>query len=108
MALRMSFGNRPILEQNNAPNLDVAMFNLGYLPLGDKSIITTKETTLKALDQAWGHLVPEGLLSLLSYPGHAGGSEEHIAVCQWVETISRESKTTRFTDEQNPRARLCG
>lgn len=94
----------PILEQNNAPNLDVAMFNLGYLPLGDKSIITTKETTLKALDQTWGHLVPEGLLSLLSYPGHAGGSEEHIAVCQWVATISRESITTRFTDEQNPKS----
>ncbi|MCU0720386.1 MAG: methyltransferase domain-containing protein [Pirellula sp.] len=93
-----------ILQQNAAPNLNVAMFNLGYLPLGDKSIITTKATTLRALDQTWEHLVSNGLLSLLSYPGHAGGSEEHQAVCQWVETISRESKTTRFTDEQNPKS----
>lgn len=93
-----------LLEQNDVPNLNVAMFNLGYLPLGDKSIITTKETTLRALNQTWGHLVPHGLLSLLSYPGHAGGSEEHLAVCEWVESVSQEAKTTRFTDEQNPKS----
>jgi hypothetical protein len=93
-----------ILEQHAAPNLNVAMFNLGYLPLGDKSIITTKATTIVALDKTWQHLVPNGLLSLLSYPGHAGGTEEHQAVYHWVETISRDSKCTRFTDEQNPKS----
>ena len=93
-----------ILNPNDAPNLHVAMFNLGYLPLGDKSIITTKATTIIALDTTWKHLVPSGLLSLLSYPGHTGGSEEHQAVCQWVDRLSQESTMTRFTDEQNPRS----
>ena len=93
-----------ILKQYDAPDLNVAMFNLGYLPLGDKSIITTKATTIVALDKTWKHLVPNGLLSLLSYPSHAGGSEEHQAVCQWVDRLSQESTMTRFTDEQNPKS----
>ncbi|MFN7844667.1 MAG: class I SAM-dependent methyltransferase [Pirellula sp.] len=93
-----------ILNHNDAPSLHVAMFNLGYLPLGDKSIITTKATTIIALDTTWKHLVPHGLLSLLSYPGHAGGSDEHQAVCHWVDRLSQESKMTRFADEQNPKS----
>lgn len=93
-----------ILEQEDVPILDVAMFNLGYLPLGDKSIITTKATTIAALEKTYSRLVSGGMLSLLSYPGHTGGSEEHQAVCQWVDSLSDVSNSTRFTDESNPKS----
>ncbi|KAK7851841.1 hypothetical protein CFP56_040745 [Quercus suber] len=40
-------------------------FSLGYLPGGDKTIITKPETTLLALEAAKGILMPGGLISLV-------------------------------------------
>ncbi|KAL0009386.1 hypothetical protein SO802_010888 [Lithocarpus litseifolius] len=47
-------------------------FNLGYLPAGDKKIITKPEITLLALEAAKGILM-SGLISLVVYVGHPGG-----------------------------------
>ncbi|KAH9288528.1 hypothetical protein KI387_032645, partial [Taxus chinensis] len=48
-------------------------FNLGYLPGGNKEIITTSKTTLIALDTATKILGSGGLISIMSYIGHPGG-----------------------------------
>lgn len=63
----------------NAPVRLVA-FNLGYLPGGDKSVITTSETTKMALESAERILIPGGLISMVVYVGHCGGREELEAV----------------------------
>lgn len=63
------------------------MFNLGYLPRGDKSIITVPETTLPALEAAAGCLCPGGRMCVVIYPGHAGGDKESEAVQQWAENL---------------------
>ncbi|KAG4947628.1 hypothetical protein AAZX31_15G243500 [Glycine max] len=51
-------------------------FNLGYLPGGDKEIITRSKTTLLALEAAKRILMPGGLISIVVYVGHPGGREE--------------------------------
>ncbi|KAJ4981612.1 hypothetical protein NE237_032449 [Protea cynaroides] len=51
-------------------------FNLGYLPGGDKAVITLSETTLPALEAASGILAPGGLISVIVYVGHPGGMKE--------------------------------
>jgi len=48
-------------------------FNLGYLPGGDKKIITGSETTSLALEAAKRILMPRGLISIVVYVGHPGG-----------------------------------
>lgn len=48
-------------------------FNLGYLPGGDKTVITTSKTTLPALQAASRILRSEGLISVMVYVGHPGG-----------------------------------
>ena len=65
-------------------NVAAIFFNLGYLPGGDHSIITSPATTLPALDAAATLLKIGGLLSILVYPGHTGGIEEASAVHQWI------------------------
>lgn len=60
--------------------LEAAMFNLGYLPGGDKSITTTVEETLPALEAAFAQLEPGGILTVMCYPGHEGGRGECEAV----------------------------
>ncbi|KAF0095455.1 MAG: rRNA methylase [Puniceicoccaceae bacterium 5H] len=67
--------------------LTLAMFNLGYLPTGDKTLTTRSDTTLRALDAAWQSLRPGGALSVVCYPGHEAGTTEAQSVEQWVETL---------------------
>lgn len=56
------------------------MFNLGYLPGGDKGLVTRTETTLAAIGQATILVAPRGLLTVVLYTGHPGGAEEAAAV----------------------------
>lgn len=60
------------------------MFNLGYLPGGDKEVITQPETTVRALEAARSLLRPLGLITVVIYTGHPGGREEAAAVEQWA------------------------
>lgn len=54
--------------------------NLGYLPGGDKEIVTKPKTTIVALQSAAELLQPEGRLVVVVYGGHPGGREEAEAV----------------------------
>lgn len=64
----------------------VIMFNLGYLPGGDKRLTTRPETTLAGLVAALELLSPRGCLSVVAYTGHPGGREECEAVKAWAES----------------------
>jgi hypothetical protein len=89
------------LEPHCSNGLHVAMFNLGYLPLGNKEIITKRETTLAALTATFGMLGENGIMSVLSYPGHSGGSDEHLAVEAWIEHAKQRARIESYRDENN-------
>lgn len=67
------------------------MFNLGYLPGSDKSVITHTATTLSALTAAIELLAPGGLLTVAVYPGHEGGADEQRAITEWAAALSSSS-----------------
>jgi hypothetical protein len=52
------------------------VYNLGYLPGGDKTVITQVQDTLISLQGARERLAPGGLIAVTCYRGHAGGREE--------------------------------
>jgi tRNA A58 N-methylase Trm61 len=60
------------------------MFNLGYLPGADHGVVTDAVETLAALAAAARALRPGGILSVVCYPGHAGGDSEAAAVDGWL------------------------
>ena len=60
--------------------VQAVMFNLGYLPGGDKQLTTQPETTIVALQTATELLAPGGLITIVVYTGHPGGQEEADAV----------------------------
>jgi hypothetical protein len=64
------------------------MFNLGYLPGGEKALITCTESTLQALAFAFEWLAESGVLSIVAYPGHEGGHQEAAAVEAWSSGLS--------------------
>ncbi len=61
-----------------------AMFNLGYLPRGDRRIITRPESTLRALRDVLARLEPAGRATVLAYRAHPGGEEEYAAVAEML------------------------
>ncbi len=63
------------------------MFNLGYLPGGDRSIITQPATTLAAVERGLELLRPGGLLTLVVYTGHPGGAQEGEAVLDYCSRL---------------------
>lgn len=65
-------------------SIQAIMFNLGYLPGTDKNIVTQSPSTLAALNASVKLLSATGILSILAYPGHPGGSEETQAVTDWL------------------------
>lgn len=60
--------------------LACVVFNLGWLPGGNKGLVTTPETSLPALEAALEALAPGGCISLHCYTGHDGGAEEAAAL----------------------------
>jgi SAM-dependent methyltransferase len=70
-----------------APGLAAAVFNLGYLPGGEISLVTSPETTVAALDQAAQLLKAGGVMTIALYTGHEGGPEEALAVEAWGSSL---------------------
>lgn len=82
--------NVDLREQSHAELKDVVeaetvsavMFNLGFLPRSDKTIVTTAASSTLAIDAALEVLKPHGILTVLAYRGHDGGMDEYKAVEQ--------------------------
>lgn len=70
--------------------VSAVVFNLGYLPSGDKSVITLPDTTLTAIASALPLLKKGGIVSLMIYYGHDGGKEEKNAVTDYVSQLSQK------------------
>jgi 16S rRNA C1402 N4-methylase RsmH len=86
------------------------MFNLGYLPGSDKTVITQSASTLAALNAALQILAPEGVITILAYPGHSGGDEETSGVQTWCERLDPLHHTVSVLHgeaHKNTSPRLC-
>ncbi|MCP4847855.1 MAG: hypothetical protein GY899_07915 [Verrucomicrobiaceae bacterium] len=77
------------------------MFNLGYLPGGDKSMITREHTTLSALQQALDILRAGGLCTVVCYPGHEGGDQEVAAVLRFIEGLDHDAYQIERHDSEH-------
>ena len=85
-------------------NVKAAMFNLGYLPKGDKSITTESESTLKAVTQIFDALLPGGRIVIVVYHGHPNGKEEKDALYDFLSKLPQDKANVleyRFINQQN-------
>lgn len=68
-----------------------AVFNLGYLPGSDKTIVTKPETTIAAINQLLEIMAPEGIIVLVIYHGHDGGAAERDSLLQYCRELDQKS-----------------
>ncbi len=63
------------------------VYNLGYLPGGDKAVTTCMETTLQSISRALPLLCSGGCLSITVYPGHVQGAEEERGLLPMLQAL---------------------
>ena len=79
-------GHERMADYVSAP-VRAVVFNLGWLPGGDKSVTTRWETTRQAVSGALSLLLPGGICTICAYPGHAAGDEERAALTDFLAAL---------------------
>jgi len=67
--------------------VSAALFNLGYLPSGDKTINTTAKSSIKAIGESLRILKKSGVVSIVMYPGTEIGKTERDAVLSYAQNL---------------------
>jgi SAM-dependent methyltransferase len=81
--------------------VDCIMYNLGFLPGGDKAITTKSHSTIKSLENALSILNPGGIISIAIYTGHSEGMKEHDAIMKFISGFSKKDYGTMLHSFMN-------
>ncbi len=96
---------------DEAQPIKAGIFNLGYLPKSDKSVITLPETTRIAMEEILKRLVPRGRMILVVYYGHEGGEKELDMVQDYCQSLPQEKynvlKYQFINQKNNPPILYC-
>ncbi|MBS4023518.1 MAG: methyltransferase domain-containing protein [Dethiobacter sp.] len=96
--------NHAGMSQFMQGNVKAVMFNLGYLPGGDHSIVTRPQTSLAALKAALNALESGGMVTLAIYRGHAGGNDEYTVLSEYAALLPQQEFSVleyRFINQRN-------
>lgn len=66
------------------------MYNLGYLPKGDKEVTTLRETSLKSIEEGLEILASGGIMTICIYVGHNEGKEEESCIIDFLKTLDKK------------------
>lgn len=94
------------IPENEHGKLSVVIFNLGYLPGGDKMRTTESKTTMSAVMQALQLVKPGGLVAVTMYGGHPAGKEEKENLLRFSRALPQKEYHAAYisliNQENNP------
>mgnify|MGYP005778708009 CR=1 FL=1 len=102
--VRLFAASHEKMEEYVKEPVALVVFNLGYLPGGDKALVTKPETTLPAVQSAARLLRGGGLLLICAYLGHPGGQEEFDCLQNALESWSGKAYNVLEMKHRNRRA----
>lgn len=70
--------------------IDLAIYNLGYLPKANKSITTKKASTINSLKKLLAILNKDGKIFISVYPGHKEGKLEADALDSYLGNLDQK------------------
>lgn len=70
--------------------VDCIVYNLGFLPGGDKNITTKCQSTLMSLESSLNIIDKGGLITIALYRGHEEGKKEESAVISFAQNLPKE------------------
>lgn len=83
--------------------IDLGIYNLGYLPGGDKALITKGDSTVKSIESALKILNPGKVLIITAYKGHKGAMEEYESVMEYVSSLDQKKYSVMNINFPNQR-----
>lgn len=87
----------------DAASIQLIVYNLGYLPGGNKQFTTQTTTTLTSLESGCALIRPGGAISVTCYPGHPAGKEEEEAILRWARNLDAKQWSVCFHRWENRR-----
>ncbi|MEO2018837.1 MAG: FAD-dependent oxidoreductase [Fuerstiella sp.] len=98
------FANVDLKQQSHAElktaveeeTVTAVMFNLGFLPRSDKTVVTKATSSTAAIAAALEVLKPHGILTILAYRGHDGGQDEYDAVHRLLQDYAEQYDLQRI------------
>lgn len=69
--------------------VDCIMYNLGFLPGGDKSVTTKSDSTINSIKTGLSLLKPGGIMSIAVYTGHDEGKKEEKSLLHLTKSLSK-------------------
>lgn len=70
-------------------SVQLIVYNLGYLPGGDKTITTLSDSTLISLENSLSLIKPGGAVSVMAYPGHPEGEVEDQLLKNYLTSLDK-------------------
>ena len=77
------------------------IFNLGYLPGGDKSITTRMEDSLVGIKEALELVAFDGVVTVVLYSGHEEGAREKDAILEFASMLPSDVFHVVYTKMMN-------
>jgi putative rRNA methylase len=78
------------MDEYVCEKIDLIIFNLGYLPGGNHSIVTKYDTTLLALEKSLELLKDNALLLVTTYVGHSEGQVENEYILSYISGLDQK------------------
>lgn len=98
------------VQHEHLGKIDAAIFNLGYLPKGDKSIVTKPNTTIKAIEDIFNLMQVEGIIILVIYHGHEEGKIERDQLLKYLYNMDQQKAHVlqyQFINQKNSAPFIC-
>ncbi len=92
------------LDQYCTAPLRAVVFNLGYLPGGDRTKTTQFETTKTAIEKSLSLLTEDGMIVLVVYSGHSTGNLEASDLRVWLTDLPQKQYSVmewKFINQKN-------
>jgi len=78
------------LDKYVKESVKAVVFNLGYLPKGNHSIMTTPETTIVAIEKSLEILKDDGIIAVIIYHGGDSGFHERDELIKYFERLNNK------------------
>ena len=78
-----------LLKKYVNESVDCIMYNLGFLPGGNKEITTMSETSLNSIIEGLELLNHGGLMTICLYRGHVQGKEEESVIIPYLKELPK-------------------
>ncbi|HZX45646.1 MAG TPA: class I SAM-dependent methyltransferase [Clostridia bacterium] len=72
------------MDEHVTGDVKAVIFNLGYLPGGNREITTLPHTTITAVKKSLQLLQPGGIIAIAAYRGHQSGKKEEALLGEYL------------------------